>query len=133
MKTASDKFVIKRSSAGLGMFAAAPIKKGEFIIEYKGEVITQKQANERGGQYLFETSSNRTVDGSSRKNTARYINHSCKPNAETDIRKGRIYVSSIAPIEPGEEITYDYGEEFFNEYIKPKGCKCLSCKAKKNK
>ena len=77
---AGKKTIVRRSKSGLGLFAGEDIKKKEFIIEYVGEVLTCKEADIRGGKYLFETSKNRFIDGSTRKNTARYINHSCAPN-----------------------------------------------------
>lgn len=122
---------VKRGINGLGLFANVPIKKGDCVIEYVGEVITAAQANERGGRYLFETSSNRHIDGTTRANTARYINHSCRPNCEPDTSKGRVFISAIKNIAPGEELCYDYGKEYWNEYIKPKGCLCPKCVEKR--
>jgi SET domain-containing protein len=121
--------VAKRSSAGLGLFAGQDIKKGDFIIEYVGEVITRKEADDRGGKYLFETSANRVVDGKARSNKARYINHACKPNAEVEIERGHINIYAIKNIKDGEEINYDYGEEYVEEYCKP--CLCATCLSKK--
>lgn len=122
---------VKRGINGLGLFAKVPIKKGECVIEYVGEVITAAEANRRGGRYLFETSANRHIDGTTRKNTARYINHSCRANCEPDTAAGRVYISAIKNIKPGEELCYDYGKEYWNEYIKPKGCLCPKCVEKK--
>ena len=122
---------VKKGINGLGLFAKIPIKKGECVIEYFGEVITAAEANRRGGRYLFETSSNRHIDGTTRKNIARYINHSCRPNCEPDTVRGRVYISAIKNIKPGEELCYDYGKEYWNEYIKPKGCRCMKCTEKK--
>ena len=118
---------VKRGINGLGLFAKVPIKKGDCVIEYVGEVITAAEANRRGGRYLFETSSNRHIDGTTRANTARYINHSCRANCEPDTSGGRVYISAIKNIAPGEELCYDYGKEYWNEYIKPKGCLCPKC------
>lgn len=118
------KVKVKRSKAGLGLYAVEPIKKGTFIIEYKGPMLNEAQVQAKGGKYLFEISRNFTVDGSSRKNIARYINHSCKPNAEVDVKKKRVLISAIKNIEAGEEIGYDYGKEYYDEFIKPYGCKC---------
>ncbi|HSE56753.1 MAG TPA: SET domain-containing protein [Candidatus Paceibacterota bacterium] len=129
----TSQLKVKRGINGLGLFTTKPIKKGTFIIEYVGEMLTADQANERGGQYLFEINSKWTVDGSSRKNLARYINHSCRPNCETDTneRTKRIFVTAIKNIKEGEELFYDYGKEFWNDYIKPKGCRCEKCQARK--
>lgn len=118
------KFAVRRSKAGLGLFATGPFKKDEFIIEYVGTPLTPAQADIRGGQYLFEVNKRLTIDGSPRTNTARYINHSCRPNAEVEIKKGHIIITAKRGIVIGEEIVYDYGKEFFNEYIRPKGCRC---------
>jgi len=118
------KLKVKRSNAGLGLFTDELIKKGEFVIEYFGPILSREEADIKGGKYLFEISSRRTVDGSSRSNVARYINHSCKPNCEIEIKRGRILVFAIRNIRAGEELAYDYGEEYFNDIIKPHGCRC---------
>ena len=119
----------KRGIAGLGLFALEDIKKGEKIIEYIGNILNKEQAdNVTPSMYLFEVNRNKTIDGSVRWNTARYCNHSCVGNAESEIIKGRVYMKAIKNIKSGEEITYDYGEEFVKEFIIPKGCKCASAK-----
>jgi len=119
---------VKRSGTGLGLFATEKIPKSTLIIEYFGPVLNNKELSKKNGsKYLFETSYNRTIDGTHRANTARYANHSCKPNCETEVIRGRIYIVSLYTIKPGEELTYDYGEEYTNEHIKPHGCKCSTC------
>lgn len=124
--------VVKRGMYGLGLFTRVPMKKGDCIIEYVGNILTtEEEVNARGGQYLFEVSKKKTIDGSARSNTARYINHSCRPNAEVDIIKGRVFIYAKRAIKEGEELCYDYGKEFWNEYIKPKGCRCQKCAEKK--
>lgn len=124
------KIKVKKSYAGLGLYADEDIKKGEKIIEYIGLIFLGKEANEvKTNMYLFEVSKNKTINGSVRWNKARYINHSCEGNAESEIRQGRVYIVATKNIRKGEEITYDYGEEFFNEYI---GKECR-CPAKKHK
>jgi SET domain-containing protein len=86
-------------------------------------------------KYLFQITNRWTIDGSVRKNIARYINHSCKPNAESDVRKKmrRVDIRAVKDIAPGEEINYDYGTEYFKEYLKPIGCKCDACEKKRRK
>jgi uncharacterized protein len=120
---------VGRSYAGLGLFAGKSFKKDERIIEYIGERISAEEANKRGGKYLFEVSSRTTIDGSARSNVARYINHSCDPNCEAIDNKGRIFIHAMRAIESGEELTYDYGEEYFRELLLPIGCKCPSCRS----
>ena len=124
---------IARSRTGLGLFATKPIHKGDFIVKYWGPRIPNSLADELDNRYLFEINKRWTVDGSIRRNIARYINHSCRPNAETDIKKGEILISAIRDIAPGDEITYDYGKEHFNGFIKPKGCQCVKCREKRRK
>lgn len=121
---------VKRSSSGFGLFARVPIKKNRFIIEYTGKLLTAGQANEKGGKYLFEINSRWTIDGTTRKNLARYINHACRPNCEIYTVGKAVKIRSAKNIRPGEELTYDYGKEYFNEYIKPRGCRCSSCQKK---
>lgn len=130
MFTKDVQLKTKRSSAGLGLFTITPIKKGDCIIEYTGELITTDEANIRGGQYLFELNENFTIDGKGRENKARYTNYSCRPNAEAQLSddEKHIFIYAKRNIKAGEEITYNYGKEFFNEYIKPYGCRCIKCK-----
>jgi uncharacterized protein len=115
------------SRTGRGLFAQEPIPKGACVIEYIGRPVTQKEQHENRGKYLFWTSKDSMIDGNIRTNTARYINHSCVPNCEIDIRKKRIYVFALRRIKPGEELAYDYDEEYFDAHIKPRGCLCKKC------
>jgi SET domain-containing protein len=122
---------VKRSSAGLGLFATRPYKKGERIIEYFGREISKEEEYSSSSKYLFEVNSKKTIDGTTRENFARYINFSHKPNCEPNIVKGRIWIDAIKNIKPDEELTYDYGKEYVDEHIKPFGCRCTACAAKK--
>jgi len=122
---------VGRSSAGLGLFATRPFKKGERIIEYFGREISKEEEYTSKSKYLFEVNSRKTIDGTTRENFARYINHSCKPNCEPNIVKSHVWIDAIKSIKTGEELSYDYGEEYVNEHIKPYGCRCASCGAKR--
>jgi SET domain-containing protein len=128
-------FRVGRSRTGLGLFATEPIKKRAFIAEYKGRRLTTEQAEKceaRNAKYLYEINSRWTIDGKSRSNVARYANHSCRPNAESDtIRGKKVILRAIKNIKPGEEITYDYGSDYFDVYLKPIGCKCPKCTEKR--
>jgi len=132
MKNTQRKFEVKKArlGMGLGLFATMPILKGEFIIEYKGEIISSKEADKRVTKYLFEINEDYTIDGAMRENTARYMNHFCYPNVEAEIEAGEIKFYAAKDIKRGEELGYDYGEEYFNEFIKPNGCKCPICLCK---
>jgi SET domain-containing protein len=128
---------IGRSRTGLGLFATKPIKKGTRIVRYFGPLLDSKKKKDDDieNKYLFELNNRWTIDGSVRANVARYINHACKPNAESDVkpRKRRVYIRAIKNIEPGEEINYDYGTDYFKAYLKPIGCKCDACEKKRKK
>ena len=126
---------IGRSRTGLGLFATEHIKKRTFIAEYSGELITTAEAERREARslrYLYEINSRWTVDGSTRRNIARYANHSCRPNAESDTTRDRkVILRAIKNIKPGDEITYDYGSDYFEAFLKPVGCKCAKCAEKR--
>src|SRR4030095_10620097 len=128
---------VGRSRTGLGLFATKPIKKGAKIIRYFGPLLDSKKKKDDAieNKYLFELTNRWTIDGSVRKNVARYINHACKPNAESDVkpRKRKVFIRAIKDIEPGEEINYDYGTDYFKAYLKPIGCKCAACEKKRKK
>lgn len=135
--SSSKPYRIGRSRTGLGLFATKPIKKGDKIIRYIGPMLdcSKKKDDAVENKYLFQISKRWTVDGSVRKNIARYINHACKPNAESDVSKKfrRIVIRAIKNIEPGDEINYDYGSDYFKEFLKPIGCKCEACEKKRKK
>jgi len=128
---------VGRSRTGLGLFATKPIKKGTKIIRYFGRLLdSRKKADDAiENKYLFELNDRWTIDGSIRKNVARYINHACRPNAESDVkpRQRKVFIRAIKNIEPGEEINYDYGTDYFKAYLKPIGCKCAACEKKRRK
>lgn len=123
-KYLTDSLQVKRGSAGLGLFATAPIKKGQIIIEYFGPLLNDDQVQKKGGKYLFALGKKWTIDGSSRKNIARYINHSCvQTNCEPIQYALRIKIRATRNIKVGEELHYNYGKEYFNEFI-GKHCRC---------
>src|SRR6201996_8073780 len=127
---------VGRSRTGLGLFATKRIKKGTRIIRYFGPLLdSKKKEDDIENKYLFELGKRWTIDGSVRENIARYINHGCRPNAESDVkpRKRKVYIRAIKTIEPGDEINYDYGTDYFKAYLKPIGCKCDACEKKRKK
>jgi len=124
---------IGRSKSGLGLFAIAPIRKGQFIVRYSGRKLRSEIADQIDNRYLFEINARWTIDGSGRRNRARYINHSCRPNAEVYFVKHVIKIRAIKNIKSGDEITYDYGRDYFDTFIKQVGCKCRACSRKRAK
>src|ERR1700761_4594752 len=135
--SSNKPYRVGRSRTGLGLFATKPIKKGAKIIRYFGPLLDSRKKKDDAieNKYLFELTNRWTIDGSVRKNIARYINHACRPNAESDVRprKRKVFIRAIKNIEPGEEINYDYGTDYFKAYLKPIGCKCAACEKKRKK
>ena len=126
-------YKINRSKIdNLGLYAAKDIKKGSKVIEYKGKVITRREAEENPKYdnekaiYLFNLNKKYDLDGDFKFNTARLINHSCNPNCEVDIIDDEIWIISIKNIKKNEELNYDYGYPFDKDDYKDHICKCDS-------
>ena len=118
---ASEK---ENSGRGRGLFARKPIPAGDHLLEYTGIKIPTAEADHSSSRYLFDLENGWTLDGSPHSNTARYINHSCEPNCECRLEDGRIMIYALRDIKRGEELTFDYGSEYFGEYFGREGCKC---------
>ncbi len=126
MSTPDPRFEIRRSGPGKGkgLYAKRPIAKDEFILEYTGTLIPTKVADTLNTRYLFDLENGTTIDGSPMSNTARWINHSCDPNCDAYNEDDRIMIYAARDIESGEELTFDYGQEYFDVFLKPHGCLC---------
>lgn len=129
MPNGNGKLAVRRAATGLGLFASRRIPAGVRIIEFVGKLITGEEAELKGGKYLFEIDENRYIDGGARTNLARYLNHSCRPNAVAYISGKRIWIWSKRSIRAGEEITFNYGRAFVKEYLPSLGlkCRCAKC------
>ena len=116
-----------------GLYANCNIKKGTKIIEYKGKIISVKQseANPKfdNGKaiYLFNINKKFDLDGDYSFNTARLINHSCDPNCEVFGTGLKVWVYAMKNIKKGDELSYDYGFSFDEDY-KNYPCKCGTSK-----
>jgi len=134
--TRSEWAVVKGSKIhGRGMFAVKDIPRGTRVIEYTGERITKaegwrrelkrQERAARGGDgciYIFELNTRTDIDGSVLWNTARYINHSCDPNCESQITRGRVWIVALRKIRAGEELSYDYYYDY--EHYEEHPCRC---------
>jgi SET domain-containing protein len=111
---------------GNGVFAVQDIAEGETLIEYKGEIISWKEALRRHPHdptqpqhtFYFHVDDDRVIDGNVDGNAARWINHSCEPNCEADEQKGRVFIKALRNIAAGEELSYDYGLIIDEPYTK---------------
>jgi SET domain-containing protein len=131
----SSHFRIGRSRTGLGLFATKPIRKGAFVVAYTGRRIPDAEARkleDRSSRYIFEINTRWSIDGKSRRNTGRYVNHSCRPNVEPVFRGHRIHYRSRRRIKPGEEITVDYGKDYFVAFIGKSRCQCEKCRERRS-
>jgi SET domain-containing protein len=136
---AKKPYRIGRSRTGLGLFANGPIKNRQFIVEYSGRRITAKVADSleryRRNKFLFSINKDLCIDGTSRRNIGRYVNHSCRPNAEAVIRRGTKRIDYVAArrIKSGEEITVDYGKDYTEMFIETGGCRCGACRRRRTR
>lgn len=123
----SSAWIVSRRSAihGRGVYARRAIPDGARVVEYTGERITKPEAARREVQrlarrqrgeddcvYIFELNARYDLDGRTRGNVARLINHSCAPNCRVAVLRGRIWIIARRDIARGEELTFDYGFQF---------------------
>jgi SET domain-containing protein len=109
---------------GNGVFALVDITQGTLLCRYEGKRITHEEADARYGDsldsghtFLFTLNDDYIVDANQGGNIARWLNHSCTPNCESEVvpwtgadcRRDRIEIRALRDIRAGEELTYDYG------------------------
>ena len=126
------KFIRKKSGINnWGLFVGQDFKKGDKVIEYKGKKYTHKQVEEDDrfdnskAIYLFTLNKKTVLDGDTMSNTAKFINHSCDPNCEVDIIKGKIWIIAEKDIKKGDELSYDYAFSYDKDF-RQFPCKCGS-------
>ena len=115
MATKSIKMV-RSKIHGRGVVATRDIPAGTQLIEYVGEVIKPSEADRRypfdesepQHTFLFSVNSRKIIDASRKGNISRWINHSCDPNCEAIVDKGRVFIHALRDIKKGEELGYDY-------------------------
>uniref|UniRef100_A0A7N1A2W3 Histone-lysine N-methyltransferase ASHH3 n=1 Tax=Kalanchoe fedtschenkoi TaxID=63787 RepID=A0A7N1A2W3_KALFE len=134
--------LVKTEKCGSGVVTGEDIKRGEFIIEYVGEVIDDLTCEERlwkmkhRGEtnfYLCEINRDMVIDATYKGNKSRYINHSCSPN--TEMQKWRIEgetrigIFATRDIKKGAQLTYDYQ---FVQFGADQDCHCgaVGCRQK---
>jgi SET domain-containing protein len=128
-------FEVRKSRVhGKGAFATRRIRKGTRIAEYTGPRISNAEADKKydnnvdGRTYLFIIDSKTVIDATHEGGDARFINHSCDPNCETEMDNKRVYIYATRTIEPGEELAYDYRLQMEGtdplEWAEHYGCRC---------
>ena len=128
---------------GKGVFATAPIAKGETLIEYVGELLSWKKAQKRhphnpdepNHTFFFHIDDKHVIDAAVGGNDARWINHACNPNCEADEVKGRVFIKTLRSLKPGQELFYDYGlviDERYTAKLKAQyECRCGAAKCRR--
>lgn len=134
---------------GLGLFTNIEIKKGNFICEYAGEIITQDEASNRYRYYKRNNEVNYIfcikeqigdkilktfIDPTRYGNLGRYINHSCEPNSKPIAIRTTEMIPFLAifanqNIAINSEITYDYGcdnTDYLGSAVSRKNCFCMT-------
>ena len=135
--TSRRRTQVRRSGVhGKGMFALAPLAAGEVVIEYTGEVITWREALRRHPHdpsdpdhtFYFHIDAKHVIDAKVGGNSARWINHACEPNCEADQQDGRIFITALRDIAPGDELSYNYGlvidQRYTRKLKKQFECRC---------
>ena len=138
-KNKGRRIRVRRSGVhGRGVYALRKIKKGTTIIEYKGQLVTGKEAERRhphdpddpNHTFFFHIDNKHVIDANVGGNAARWINHAWNPNCESDIdeKQHRVFIKALRNIKPGEELFYDYGlvidERYTKKLKKQFACQC---------
>ncbi|MGH7448545.1 MAG: SET domain-containing protein [Longimicrobiales bacterium] len=142
-KRTSRPFEARKSKIqGRGVFATRAIREGTRLIEYRGEVISDAEADrrypfygeERHHTFLFRLDSGDAIDAAPSRSLAKYINHSCDPNCEAVEEDGRIFIEALRDIRRGEELAYDYNfvldepHTAANKKLYPCNCGAKKCR-----
>jgi uncharacterized protein len=135
---------VRRSGVhGKGVFALSDIPAGEVVMEYLGEVITWAEALRRhphdpkdpNHTFYFHIDDGRVIDAKVGGNSARWINHACEPNCESDETDGRVFIKTLRSLKAGEELFYDYrltiDERYTPKLKRQYECRCGSPKCRK--
>ncbi|MFO1512138.1 MAG: SET domain-containing protein-lysine N-methyltransferase [Verrucomicrobiota bacterium] len=115
---------------GTGGYARTNIAKGTPTIEYVGRRITKAESNiqcEGDNVYIFTLDDECDLDGNVDWNPARFINHSCAPNCEAEWDEDRLWIITIRDIQPGEELTFNYGYDLEDYREHPCLCGTPEC------
>ena len=116
--------------SGHGGYALDRFQPGERIAQYSGPRISKEESTRRcaaGNAYIFTLDDTWDIDGATPENAARYFNHSCDPNCRPDTRNEEIWIVARREIQPGEEITFDYGYEMTDAGPVPCHCGAPNC------
>lgn len=133
-----DKLITVRISPvhGRGVVTVRPIRKGTHIMQYRGKHMTWDEAlevhphneDEPNHTFIFDLGDGTVIDGYYGRCAAKYINHSCDPNCDSDIIDGEVWIKAIRDIPVGVELTFDYRLEMEGTYPTEKIRKDFECR-----
>lgn len=111
-----DRLDVRASDVhGTGVFARTDLPAGEVLLDYQGEIISWEQAcadydaaGTAGHTFYFDLGDGTVIDGGANGNDARFINHGCDPNCETESDGTRVTITTLRDIPAGEELLIDY-------------------------
>jgi uncharacterized protein len=115
---------------GQGGFATAHLPPGTHVLEYLGEKIPKAESARRceaQNPYIFALDDEFDLDGNMGWNPGRFLNHSCAPNCEAVCEDGRIWIVTLRDIQPGEELTFNYGYDLEDYREHPCQCGAPDC------
>ncbi|KAI5952851.1 SET2 [Candida jiufengensis] len=136
----ADVSVFQTELKGYGLRANSTITEGQFIYEYIGEVIDEPTFRNKMIEYdqkqykhfyFMMLKQDSFIDATEKGSLARFVNHSCNPNAYVDKwvvgEKLRMGIFSKRKIIPGEEITFDYNVDRYGAQSQPCYCGEPNC------
>ena len=127
----SELYELKPSRIhGTGVFARADIPTDTRVLEYLGERVTKEESlrrREMNNFFVFTVTDEFDIDGAADWNPARFINHSCAPNCEAQMKDQRIWIIALCDIRAGEELSFNYGYDLEDYENHPCGCGAATC------
>jgi uncharacterized protein len=115
---------------GTGGYARKDIPAGTRLIEYVGERITKAESLvqcEADNVYIFTLDDESDLNGNVDWNPARFLNHGCAPNCETELDETHVWVLALRDIQAGEELTFNYGYGLEDHLEHPCCCGAETC------
>jgi hypothetical protein len=136
-----EVYPIKTDSRGWGLCAGIFLPKGTFVMQYIGEIYSidsqygqgkLKEYRNKTCTYLMSISKNEVIDPTYKGNLARFINHSCEPNCETQkwhvLGEICVGIFTLRDIQEGEELTFNYGFDILKTTFQKCLCGAKNCK-----